>query len=127
MEMSKNILLSALLIIVLAAVDWVSLSLVIASILRVFGKSRGVGFGITLHYATQFLVVVSTLGLFISIFRGHKFALIAALIGHGAVMIYLWPGTDARKFMAVIVSSYFLFFVMLKLLSKSRSDLRLTQ
>lgn len=127
METSKNILLSALLIALITAIDWLLLSQIIALILQFFGKSRGVGFGITLHYATQFLVVVSTLGLFISVFRGHKFAFIAALIGHGAVMIYLWPGADARKFMAVVVSSYILFFVMLKLLSKCRSYLQLMQ
>ncbi|WP_036220705.1 hypothetical protein [Maritalea myrionectae] len=126
MATSKNILLSAFLIVLLAAIDWGILSQIIASIINVFGTSRGVGFGITLHYTHQLFAAITALGLLISTFRHVKIALIAMLVGHGAVMIYLWPSTDAKKFMAVVVSSYILSFLMLKLLNKARSYLRLT-
>lgn len=125
METWKNILLSALLIALITAIDWLLLSQIIASILQIFGKSRGVGFFITLRYTLLCLTAITGLCLTLAIFRGDKAALIVALIGHVAVMVFFWPGADAKKFLAVITSSYILFFLMLKLQTKARAFLRL--
>jgi hypothetical protein len=121
MKMSKNILISAILILMLAAIDWMLLQQVTASILNAFGKSRGVGFIITLSFTLHLLVAVTALSLAIAIFRGTRFALFTALVGHILVTLYLWPAADAKKFLAVVICSYILFFLMLKLQGKARA------
>jgi len=97
---------TVLYVFVFAVISWLLIS--------IFGKSNGVGFGITLYYAHAFLAVLAFVVTFSSTILRLRYSLLFSFIGHLLVAWQLFPGsTDLKKYMVLVFLSFLTYAVFL--------------